>query len=133
MTGIFHSDEQMILRIGFKLIYKKVEAQLIVFERNRFYDDLIVRSIQDAKHMREAKQYCDRKGYDFVWFCKDVEQVYIGKRVDDSQKKKEAALFKARKLIGKVDPKRLLENDYHICSSNIMSVLDRNPELTRKD
>lgn len=53
MTGIFHSDEQMILRIGFKLIYKKVEAQLIVFERNRFYDDLIVRSIQDAKHMRE--------------------------------------------------------------------------------
>ena len=53
--------------------------------------------------------------------------------MDDSQKKKEAASFKARKLIGKVDPKRLLENDYHICSSNIMSVLDRNPELTRKD
>lgn len=87
----------------------------------------------DQKFLREAKQYCDRKGYDFVWFCKDVEQVYIGKRVDDSQKKKEAASFKARKLIGKVDPKRLLENDYHICSSNIMSVLDRNPELTRKD
>ena len=53
MTGIFHPDEQMILGIGFKLIHKKVEAQLIVFERNRFYDDLIVRSIQDAKHMRE--------------------------------------------------------------------------------
>ena len=53
MTGIFHPDEQMILRVGFKLIHKKVEAQLIVIERNRFYDDLIVRSIQDAKHMRE--------------------------------------------------------------------------------
>ena len=83
--------------------------------------------------MEKAKKYCDDHEAEFVWFCKDVEQVYIGKRVDDSQKKKEAASFKARKLIGKVDPKRLLENDYHICSSNIMSVLDRNPELTRKD
>ena len=49
------------------------------------------------------------------------------------RKRKKPHHFKARKLIGKVDPKRLLENDYHICSSNIMSVLDRNPELTRKD
>ena len=41
----------------------------------------------DSKFLEDAKKYCDDKGYDFVWFCKDVEQVYIGKKVDDSQKK----------------------------------------------
>lgn len=46
---------------------------------------------------------CDDNNYDFVWFCKDVEQVYIGKKVDDSKKNKEAAMFKAKKLITKVD------------------------------
>ena len=87
----------------------------------------------DQKFLKEAKQYCDSKGYDFVWFCKDVEQVYIGKRVDDSQKKKEAAAFKARKLINKVDQKRLSGDNYRLCTSNIMKILDCNQELTRRN
>lgn len=87
----------------------------------------------DQKFLKEAKQYCDSKGYDFVWFCKDVEQVYIGKRVDDSQKKKEAATFKARKLINKVDQKRLSGDKYQISTSNIMKILDCNQELKRRN
>ena len=87
----------------------------------------------DQKFLKEAKQYCDSKGYDFVWFCKDVEQVYIGKRVDDSQKKKEAATFKARKLINKVDQKRLSGEKYRISTSNIMKILDCNQELKRRN
>ena len=87
----------------------------------------------DQKFLKEAKQYCDSKGYDFVWFCKDVEQVYIGKRVDDSQKKKEAALFKAKKRINTVDKARLAVDRYRTNTSNIMSVLDHNQELTRRN
>ncbi|RHO83814.1 hypothetical protein DW058_03865 [Clostridiaceae bacterium AF42-6] len=88
--------------------------------------------IDDRNFLGEAKKYCDGLGYEFVWFCKDVEQVYIGRKVDDSQKKKEAATFKARKQISTVDSKKLLINNYQINTSNIMSVLDHYPELRRK-
>ena len=67
-----------------------------------------------------------------MWFCKDIEQVYIGKRVDDSQKKKEAATFKAKKMIQKVDKNRLSVNTYKVSASNIMKVLDDTEKLIRK-
>lgn len=67
-----------------------------------------------------------------MWFCRDIEQVYIGKRVDDSQKKKEAATFKAKKMIQKVDKNRLSVNTYKVSASNIMKVLDDTEKLIRK-
>lgn len=82
--------------------------------------------------LKEAKKYCKDRGYEFVWFCKDIEQVYIGKRVDDSQKKKEAATFKAKKMIQKVDKNRLSVNTYKVSASNIMKVLDDTEKLIRK-
>ena len=88
--------------------------------------------MDDLKFLEEAKKYCDEHEYDFVWFCKAVEQVYIGKKVDDSQKKKEAATFKAKKQINSIDSKKLLMKNYRNNTSNIMNVLDGYSELTRK-
>lgn len=88
--------------------------------------------MDDLKFLEEAKKYCDEHEYDFVWFCKDVEQVYIGKKVDDSQKKKEAATFKAKKQINSIDSKKLLMKNYRNNTSNSMNVLDGYSELTRK-
>lgn len=87
----------------------------------------------DMEFLRQVRQYCADKGYEFVWFCKDIERVYIGKKVDDSQKKKEAALFKAKKRINTVDKARLAVDRYRTNTSNIMSVLDHNQELTRRN
>lgn len=87
----------------------------------------------DLRFLKDARQYCDDKGYDFAWFCKDIEQVYIGKRVDDSQKKKEAATFKAKKLILNVEADRLSVDKYRPKTSNIMNVLDQYQELVRKN
>lgn len=81
--------------------------------------------------MNEAKEYCDNKGYDFIWFCKDIEQVYIGQKINDSQKKKVAASFKAKKLIKDVDSNKLSVGFYQQNSSNIMCVLDQYQELVR--
>lgn len=58
--------------------------------------------------------------------------VEIGKRVDNSQKKKEAATFKAKKMIQKVDKNRLSVDTYKVSASNIMIVLDDTEELIRK-
>ena len=88
--------------------------------------------IDDRNFLEEVRKYCAGAGYEFVWFCKDVEQVYIGKKVADSQKKKEAVTFKARKQISTVDSKKLLMEEYQSNTSNIMRVLDQYPELIRK-
>lgn len=77
-----------------------------------------------------AKRYCDERNYDFVWFCKDIERVYLEKKVADSQKKKEAAMFKRKKLINFVEKNRLIATSYRANMSNIMNIIDK--YLTRK-
>lgn len=88
--------------------------------------------IEDMKFLEDAKKYCETKEYQFVWFCKDVEQVYIGKKVENHQKKKEAESFKERKLINTVDAQVLSATKYRGNTSNILRVLDSYPELSRK-
>lgn len=78
---------------------------------------------EDFEFLKIVQQYCEEKGYKFVWFCKDVECVYLGRPVEDSKKKKEAELFKIKKLIKKVEKGRLSETDFRINTSNIINVL----------
>ena len=81
--------------------------------------------------MEKAKKYCKEHEYEFVWFCKDVEDVYLGKQVDRSEKTKEAVRFKKNNLIKKVDSKNLVAQTFKAKTSNIMKVLDRYEELNR--
>lgn len=85
---------------------------------------------EDAEFLTNVKQYCAEKGYDFIWFCKDIERVYLGKKVDDSQKKRESATFKAKKLIETVEECKLVANNYRANTSNIMLVIGK--YLSRK-
>lgn len=84
----------------------------------------------DSAFLRNAQQYCSTKGYDLIWFCKDVERVYLGREVEDSKKKGEAATFKEKKLITNVEARNLSGASYKANTSNIMSILDK--YLTRK-
>lgn len=85
---------------------------------------------EDSEFLAGIQQYCSEKRADFIWFCKDVESVYLGKKVGDSQKRNEAATFKAKKGITNVDVCRLSAKDYRVNSSNIINVLSK--YLTRK-
>lgn len=78
----------------------------------------------DADFLKEAKRYCADKGYKFAWFCKDVEQAYLGRKVDAGQKEKEAISFKSKRKISEVDTKRLSVNHYRNNTSNIMRIMD---------
>lgn len=79
----------------------------------------------DQKFLEDAKQYCKKNSYDFVWFCKDIEQVYMGKSVTDKQKKSTATSFSGKRLIYKVDERKLSVDNFQIKCSNIMKVLDQ--------
>lgn len=87
---------------------------------------------EDYDFLETAKKYCADKGYEFVWFCKDIEHVYIGKQIDDSKKKKTAADFIRKKLIKEFDSKRLKSDCYKTETSNLMNVLAKYAELKLK-
>ena len=40
---------------------------------------------EDICFLNNVQQFCKQQNYDFVWFCKDIERVYIGKKVDDER------------------------------------------------
>ena len=79
---------------------------------------------EDLKFLQDAEEYCKKHGYKFVWFCKDVESVYIGKTVPDNQKVKVAGDFKKKQLIKQVDMRNLRADQYLNQKSNICNVLD---------
>lgn len=91
----------------------------------------------DTKHeddvfLEQTKSFCKNKGYEHVWFCKDIERVYLGRKVDDSKKKKEAEKFAAKKMINNVK-NNLSVNAYRANASNLLMVLDKFiPPLDRK-
>ena len=92
--------------------------------------DEYINNPEDLKFLEKAKKYCDDHEAEFVWFCKDVECAYLGKKVDAGQKSKEAGKFKAKKLIRNVNPDKLSVNTYRMNTSNVMRILDR--YLTRR-
>lgn len=54
-------------------------------------------NVADLNFLEEARRYCSEQCYEFIWFCKDVEQVYLGKRINDSQKKKSRQILRKRR------------------------------------
>lgn len=80
-------------------------------------------------HVREydeIKEFCNRNSYDFIWFCHDVEDVYLKKRISKHEKTKEAAAFRTKKGIESVEKTALISTNSHKChSSNILLILDK--------
>ena len=88
-------------------------------------------NLEDLHFLETAKGYCDRKGYEFVWFCKDIEQVFIGHRVSNKLKQSAAVRFKRQNQILEVDKNKFLSTTYKIGYSNMIAVLDKIGELNR--
>lgn len=83
---------------------------------------------KDIEHKREfdeIRRYCREGGYDLIWFCHDVEDVYLGRRISDSAKVQEAAAFKRKRKIEEMDLDKLTCNTERVHTSNIVNVLDQ--------
>ncbi len=87
-------------------------------------DDYDTKS-EDKKFLDNAKRYCEENGYDFVWFCKEIESVYLERRVSDGEKKKQAELFQRKCLIKDVNEQNLRAELYRDKHSNLCIVLDK--------
>ena len=87
----------------------------------------------DKEFLEKTQEFCKANNYEYAWFCKDIERVYLGKKVEDGHKNSEATRFKANKLIDGVSQSRLNGKKISLNMSNILSVLDEfEADLVRK-
>ncbi len=87
-------------------------------------DDFDVSS-EDRMQLEQIREYCSANGYDFVFFCRDVEDVFCGKRMSDTEKTQAIAKFRSSGGIARIRTDFLGKNRYQIHCSNILTVLDK--------
>lgn len=79
-------------------------------------------------HIKDSEDivtFCQQNEYDLIWFCHDVEDVYLGRRIPKNEKVQAAERFRKNKGIESIDKKKLKSSNTHkVHSSNILDVLD---------
>lgn len=82
-------------------------------------------TLEHANAYRNIKRFCEERGFELIWFCHDVEEVFVGKKIANSQKVQIAKAFRRNKEIGKLSQARLSEEEPKPYASNVLRVLDR--------
>lgn len=80
---------------------------------------------EHANAFQNIRQFCEEKGYELIWFCHDVEEVFVGKKISDSQKVQTAKAFRRNKDVEKLSQDRLSEEEPKSYASNILRILDQ--------
>ena len=78
-----------------------------------------------ARENKEIEKYIADNGYSLIWFCHDVEEVYLGQSLDKSKKTRSAMNFKTRSAIDTIDYKKLDSVKIKSGASNILFILDK--------
>ena len=73
----------------------------------------------------EKQSYCKEHNYEFVWFCHDVEEVFLGHSVHKSEKTKCAIQYDARNGINNVKISNLKVEKMAGRKSNLVIVFDK--------
>ena len=102
------------------------DTHVIYFIDTDQYD----RNPEHKRELEEISRYCEINGFDLVWFCHDVEEVFWGQKVSDSQKLKEATKFRKKNIIEEIKIEKLMSSTKKVGTSNIINILDK--YLTRK-
>ncbi len=98
---------------------KNKSVVLYCFDCDKYDTDF-----QDQKFLETVENYCQINGYKFIWFCRDIEHVFLGKRISSGQKVDEANRFLKKSLIDSVDRNKLSATKYRDRYSNFCNVLD---------
>lgn len=119
-----------------KEVLKKIDAKIKAFtfgETKVIYcidTDQYEKSVKHEKEFNDISQFCKDKGYDLIWFCHDIEEVFLGKKISDSQKVQEAAAFRRKRMIEEIPLQKLSGKEKQVNTSNILNILDK--YLSRK-
>lgn len=81
--------------------------------------------IEHKKVFDDISRFCEENGYELIWFCHDIEDVYIGEKISDSRKVQEAGTFRKKNKMDEMDLDQLSGNIKRAHTSNILCVLDK--------
>lgn len=79
----------------------------------------------NKRELDEIRRFCKESCYDLVWFCHDVEDVYLGRKIPDSAKVQEASAFRRKRKIEEMDFGKLAGCTERVHTSNILNILDQ--------
>lgn len=96
------------------------ETAVVVCTDTDHYD--VDPSQRDDNEKVEA--FCRERDYSHIWFCRDIEEVYIGRSAAKKDKVALAAAFRRNHEITKCCQKNLRQMTYAYGTSNILNVLD---------
>lgn len=99
----------------------KGETHVIYFVDTDDYD-----IAPDAnRELNQIRSFCSKNNFDFVFFCKDIEDVYCGCRIPATSKVQTVEQFKRRHSIRTINSIFLQSEEIKHHCSNIMNVLDK--------
>lgn len=101
---------------------KKAKGETVVIYC--FDCDEYDRDSRDAERLKQEEQYCIDNNYKFIWFCKDIERVFIGEKVPDDEKKSTAEKYLRKGLVSNVDITKIEATKYKNGTSNLAVLLD---------
>ena len=79
----------------------------------------------DKKALVEEEAYCRKYGYEFVWFCHDIEEVFWGESVPNSEKTKKAKQFAIRNIVNDLCVADFQAEEKACHRSNLLLVVER--------
>lgn len=87
--------------------------------------DEFEKNTEHANAFRDIQKFCEANGYDLIWFCHDVEEVFQGRQIPDSLKVKEAGAYRRKREIEKLPVEKLSEETRRSHTSNLLCILDK--------
>ena len=80
---------------------------------------------EDAAFIKNVVKYCKGNNYELIWFCRDIEEVYLGKRIEKREKEREATAFLQNHRIKTIKSEILKSENVTLGRSNILLILDK--------
>lgn len=104
-----------------KKMYTQGETKVIYF----IDTDAFEKSREHANAFQDIRQFCEKNGYELIWFCHDVEEVFWGRKIADNLKVREACTYREKGEISKILPEKLSSETVRANTSNLLCVLDK--------
>lgn len=95
--------------------------------------DDIFKENEPQKMNQSIKKFCKDNGYAYVWFCRDIEEVFWKKQIPPVQKTAVAKRFRNTNQIEKISMEDLSSTQMIKGRSNILTVLKRISGLKIKE
>lgn len=87
--------------------------------------DAIEKSPEHANAFRNIREFCEGNGYELVWFCHDVEEVFWGRKILDDLKVREALTYREKREVEKISLEKISAETIQKNTSNLLCVLDK--------